>query len=75
MVESNASSAAPKNGATPEQLAKYSLLPDPVPDRTLTDAQCPTQINKPLVDTDLFGENDLPDWKLLKDFLAREGPI
>ena len=32
-------------------------------------------INKPIEDSALFGENDLPDWRLLKDFLAREGPI
>ena len=32
-------------------------------------------INKPLEDSELWGENDLPDWRLLKDFLGREGPI
>lgn len=32
-------------------------------------------INKPIEDSALFGENDIPDWRLLKDFLAREGPI
>lgn len=51
------------------------MLPDPIPDRNLTDEQCPRMINKPIEDSALFGENDLPDWRLLKDFLAREGPI
>ena len=54
---------------------RFSLLPDPLPDRSLTDAQCAKMINKPLPDNKLWGENELPDWRLLKDFLAREGPI
>ena len=54
---------------------RYSLLPDPIPDRTLTEAECPRMINKPLEDNELWGDNDLPDWRLLKDFLGREGPI
>lgn len=53
----------------------FSLLPDPIPDRPLTEAQCPVMINKPVEDALLFGENDLPNWRLLKDFLSREGPI
>jgi serine/threonine-protein phosphatase 2B catalytic subunit len=32
-------------------------------------------INKPIEDSALFGANDMPDWRLLKDFLDREGPI
>jgi len=55
--------------------AHFSVLPDPLPDRPLTDAQCPRMINKPMQDSSLWGENGLPDWRLLKEFLAREGPI
>lgn len=53
----------------------FSLLPDPIPDRTLSDEQCPRMINKPIEDSVLFSADDKPDWRVLKDFLAREGPI
>jgi hypothetical protein len=54
---------------------RFSLLPDPVSDRKLTDAECPKIINRPIEDSELWGDSDKPDWRLLKDFLAREGPI
>ena len=58
---------------TPEE-TRFSLLPDPIPDRKLTDEECPRMINKPVEDSQLW-DGDLPNWRLLKDFLAREGPI
>ena len=54
---------------------RFSLLPDPLPDRKLTDAECPKIINKSLESSQLWGSDGLPNWRLLKDFLAREGPI
>jgi serine/threonine-protein phosphatase 2B catalytic subunit len=54
----------------------YSALPDPLNDRKCSEKECPKLINKPLEDSVLFSlEGGLPDWKLLKDFLSREGPI
>ena len=53
----------------------FSLLPDPIPDRKLTDSECPKMINRPVEDSALWNSDDLPNWRLLKDFLAREGPI
>ena len=32
-------------------------------------------INKEIDSDLLFDENDIPDWKVLKDYMAREGPI
>ena len=61
--------------ATETEETRFSVIPDPLPDRPLTDAQCPKAANKPLEDSQIFGDNDLPDWRLLKDFMAREGPI
>lgn len=55
--------------------SRFSVVPDPIPDRPLNDEQCPRMINKPIEDSALFGANDIPDWRLLKDFLAREGPL
>ena len=53
----------------------FSVLPDPIPDRTLDDATCPRMINKPMEDSAIWGDNDLPNWRVIKDFLTREGPI
>lgn len=61
--------------ATGSAETRFSLLPDPLPDRALTDAQCAKIINRPVEDNKLWNDQDLPDWRLLKDFLAREGPI
>ena len=42
----------------------------------MLERDCPKLINKPLEDDVLFSqEGGNPDWKLLKDFLSREGPI
>ena len=54
---------------------QFSLLPDPIPDRKLTDAECPRMINKPIEDNQLWNDDNIPNWRILKDFLAREGPI
>ena len=32
-------------------------------------------INKEIDSDLLFDENDIPDWKVLKDYMAREGPL
>ena len=53
---------------------RFSLLPDPIPDRKLTDQQCAKIINKPVSDSELWN-GDVPNWRLLKDYLAREGPM
>lgn len=53
----------------------FSVLPDPIPDRVLDDATCPRMINKPMDDSSLWDSNGLPNWKIIKDFLTREGPI
>ena len=52
----------------------FSLLPDPIPDRKLTDQQCPKIINRNVSD-DALWHGDLPNWRVLKDYLAREGPL
>ena len=59
--------------ASPE--SQFSVLPDPIPDRKLTDEQCPRIINKPLADDKFWKTEELPNWQLLKSFLAREGPL
>ena len=59
--------------AAPE--TPFSLLPDPLPDRKLTDEECPKIINKPVDDSVLWNSEGIPNWTVLKDFLAREGPI
>lgn len=56
-------------------IEKFSLLPDPRSDRPLKDSDCKKLINKPLTDDQFWPKKDLPDWKLLKEFLIREGPI
>ena len=54
----------------------YSTVPDPCNDRTCSEKDCPKLVNKPLEDTVLFSqEGEKPDWKLLKEFLSREGPL
>ena len=55
--------------------SRFSIVPDPIPDRKLKDSECPRIINKPLSDSDLYSEPGKPNWTLIKDFLAREGPI
>lgn len=52
----------------------YTLLPDPLGDRKLKDSECKILSNTPLDDSKLWLD-DKPDWKMLKEFLCREGPI
>lgn len=59
--------------AEPEQ--HFSILPDPIGDRNLSDERCPRLINRPAPDNVLWKEDGLPNWQILKDYLAREGPI
>jgi hypothetical protein len=51
------------------------LLQDPCHDRMLKDSDCQRLANRPLPNDKLWLKNDLPDWKLLRDFLSREGPV
>ena len=51
------------------------MLPDAIGDRHLTEEQCPKPANKPLEDSVLWPDGELPDWKLLKDFMTREGKL
>ena len=67
MVEANAPTANPSDS--------FSLLPDPISDRPLTDAECPKMINKNIEDSLLWPDGELIAWRVLKDFLAREGPL
>ena len=53
----------------------FSVLPDPIPDRFLDDATCPRMINKPMEDSSICDTNGLPNWRIIKDFLTREGPM
>ena len=51
-------------------------LPDPCKDRTLSEAECPPLINRPLADEVLFQkENGFPNWRHLKELMCREGPV
>jgi hypothetical protein len=52
----------------------FATLPDPSKDRAVTQKDCPGLIHKPLHDNILFKDGK-PDWEILKDFLAREGPV
>ena len=74
MVEAKKDEAALK-AALLENEKEFELVKDPVKDRKLDDAACPRLIQKPLEDSKLWKEDGLPNWKLLKNFLAREGPI
>jgi len=53
------------------------FLPDPCNDRPMKDL--PPFVNKALTDSQLFSKNkdgvEVPNWKLLEEFLSREGPI
>ena len=73
MVEA---SAVKKEGDIPTtDPSKFSLLLDPCNDRTLTDSQCAIMVNRPLTDEQFWPDGELPDWKVLKDFMTREGKI
>ena len=53
------------------------FLPDPIKDRPLKDL--PPFVNRAVKDEILFIRNDqgheVPDWKLLEEFMSREGPL
>ena len=53
------------------------FLPDPVNDRPLKDL--PPFVNRAVKDEVLFKRNDqgqeVPDWKLLEEFMSKEGPL
>lgn len=53
----------------------YTLLPDPCGDRVLKDSACARLAQKPLDDDKLWSKAGVPNWKMLKDFLSREGPV
>lgn len=52
-------------------------LPDPVNDRPLKDL--PPFVNKAIPDSLLFPRNsegaEIPDWRLLEEFMSKEGPL
>ena len=51
-------------------------LPDPINDRPMKDL--PPFVNKAVKDNMLFQQKDgreVPNWKLLEEFLSKEGPI
>ena len=52
-------------------------LPDPVNDRPLKDL--PPSVNKAIDDSLLFPRNsegaEIPDWRLLEEFMSKEGPL
>ena len=52
---------------------QLSLLPDPLGDRVMKDVH--TLCNRPIADEDLWGKKNVPNWKLLEEHLAREGPV
>lgn len=59
-----------------ETALSFSTLPDACNDRVISKEDCPMLANKPLEDKKLFsGLNNNPDWKLLREFLLREGHV
>ena len=52
---------------------KLSLLPDPLGDRVVKDVH--RLCNRPIDDADLWGRKNIPNWKLMEEHLAREGPV
>lgn len=53
----------------------YTLLPDPLNDRPMKDSECLILSNKPIDDKKLWKKEGIPDWKMLKDYLCREGLV
>jgi len=53
------------------------LLPDPINDRPLKELS--PFVNKEIEDQYLFPRNsegvEMPDWKLLEEFMSKEGPL
>jgi hypothetical protein len=52
----------------------FKTLPNPCNDRVVAEKDCPALINLPLDDDVLF-KNNIPDWRLMKELLSREGPV
>lgn len=49
-------------------------MPDPLNDRVMKDVH--RLCNRPIDDSDLWvGKKNVPNWKLLEEHLAREGPV
>lgn len=53
----------------------YTLLNNPCNDRIISDSQCPILSDKPLDDAKFWPKDGLPNWKMFRDFLCREGPV
>lgn len=49
-------------------------MPDACNDRQVSEKDCPSLISKPLADDVLFKDN-LPQWRVLRELLSREGPL
>ena len=49
------------------------FLPDPCGDRHVKDL--PPFVNNTIDDKLLFPQDNVPDWKLLEEFMSKEGPI
>lgn len=52
-----------------------TYLPDPCNDRVIADTQCPKLAHKPLDDAKFWVKEGVPNWKMLREFLCREGPV
>jgi len=58
-----------------DQITRLTALPDPCNDRQVSVGVCPLPCNRPLPDTLLFSDNDLPDVNVLREFLGRQGSL
>lgn len=55
--------------------SQFDPLPNPCNDRVVPESDCPSLLQKPLADDVLFSKNGNPNWKVLKEFQCREGPV
>lgn len=51
----------------------FPLLPDPCNDRQV--ASCVKPVHKEVQDKVIWGSDDKPDWKIVRDLLSKEGWI